>query len=96
MADIRTINLGDSISSSPRIKFLQAEMSTKYRLPLVRVVAQYALNGKTEERGLRLDTEKRSFLDHFSDPEIEAISKEAAPQISQYLGEILYDVGKHH
>ena len=89
MVDIRVIDLKGCMPSRPPIAFLRVEMPTKYHLPLVRV--RYALDGAEQDDGLRLDLDKRSFLDRVPDhKETDEILQEAAPKIAEYLGSVLY------
>jgi hypothetical protein len=89
MIDIRIVDLKDRILGKPPIAFLRVEMPTKYHLPLVRV--RCALDGAEQDHGLRLDLDKRSFLDRVPHhKETDDILQEAAPKIAEYLGSVLY------
>ncbi len=60
----------------------------RYRSPLALI--KYSLEGAVQEYGLRLDLDKRVFLDHFEDEERERTLRKAAPEIVRYLGSVLY------
>lgn len=81
-ADLRT-----KIPRDGKVEFLRAETSAKYRTPFVLV--RYALNGDEQKEGLRLDLDKRAFLDHFEDPSLEAALAQAAGPIAEIVGKIL-------
>jgi hypothetical protein len=70
------------------LEFLRAEMSAKYDIPFALI--RYALDGKEQESGLRLDLDKQVFLDHFENAEMEEAAQKAAPLIVEFLGEKLY------
>jgi hypothetical protein len=72
MVDVKTIKL-PPFEKGP-LRFLRAERwDDQSRFVLIR----YALEGKEEEFGLRLDLDKKIFLDHLPDPELD--------QLAQYL-----------
>ena len=48
-------------------------------------VVSYSLNGEKQDLGLRIDIDKRDFLDHFDNPDFEALASDAAPRIVHYL-----------
>jgi len=64
------IDLEHHIPDVDGISFLRAEWwDERSRFVLVR----FAVNGKEQELGLRLDLDKRVFLDHFSDPKVDKL-----------------------
>ncbi len=69
MADIKTIDLEEVVKPAlPWLSFLRAEWwDDSSRFVLIR----YSLKGKEQELGLRLDLDKRVFLDHLDDPELD-------------------------
>ena len=83
MTKILKIPLPDRIQPVP-IRFLRVEMAAGHIAPFALV--RYALDGKEEELGLRLDLDKRAFLDHFDQQDVESACREAAPRIVEYLG----------
>jgi len=89
---IRTINLKGHIPlpNDSAIEFLRAEMTlAQYHLPFALV--RYALQGVEQEYGLRLDLDKRVFLDHFDDDEkLEQVAQNALPRIVEVVGDALY------
>jgi hypothetical protein len=84
MADILTIDLRNHVPRGGDIEFLRAETSAKHRTPFVLV--RYALKGQEQTHGLRLDLDKRAFLDHFEDPARESMVVRAAGQIAELVG----------
>lgn len=91
MPDIYSIDLKNRIPGGGGIEFLRAETSAKRRTPFVLV--WYTLDGIELKTGLRLDLDKRSFLDHFEEPEREETALRAARLISEYVGDFLYRRG---
>jgi hypothetical protein len=87
MADVMTIYLKGDIPKSFSVEFLRAQISTKYSLPLVLI--WYSVMGREQESGLRLDLDKKTFLDHFEDAEMEETARRAAPAIVSFLGSTL-------
>jgi hypothetical protein len=51
---------------------------------------RYALGGEEQELGIRLDMDKRAFIDHFEDEELEKTIQQAAPKIVERVGSVLY------
>jgi len=88
MAKIRTINLKGHVAGGASIEFLRAEVPETHRLPFALI--RYSLQGVEQEYGLRLDLDKRVFIDHFEDEEKEKTIESAAPKIVEFLGSILY------
>lgn len=67
------------------IEFLNARISDEYFVPLA--VVNYRLNGRDEELGLRLDMNKRAFLDHLTNTNQEEFLQQSAPKIVKYLSD---------
>jgi len=84
MPAIREIDLRGRIGGNAAIKFLRAEVSKEHRLPFALI--RYSLYGKEQDLGLRLDLDKRVFIDHLPDEENEGILERAAPKIVEILG----------
>lgn len=91
MSDILTIDLRNKIPSGGGIEYLRAEKAVKHWTPFVLV--WYALDGVEQKSGLRLDLDKRSFLDHFDDPVREEAALQAVRVIAEYVGDVLYRRG---
>lgn len=88
---VRAIDLKGHIPlpNDAAIEFLRAE------LPLARLhspfaLIRYALRGVEQEYGLRLDLDKRVFLDHFDDEELEQVAQNAVLRIVEVVGDALY------
>jgi hypothetical protein len=54
------------------------------------VLVRYALKGAEQKEGLRLDLDKRAFLDHFEDSSLEATVATEAPTIAKIVGGFLH------
>ena len=88
-ADMRELIGEDAV-----ITFLCAEVSREYRLPFALI--RYSVDGKEQEYGLRLDIDKRVFIDNANWPGDQAASRpddqpasilsEVAPAIVEILG----------
>ncbi len=87
MPEILTIDLKKQIPVQGQVEFLRAETSAKYRTPFVLV--RYALHGAEQKEGLRLDLDKRAFLDHFEDSSLEATVAREAAAIAEFVGDFL-------
>ncbi len=87
MPEILTIDLRNQIPVKGKVEFLRAETAAKYRTPFVLV--RYALNGAEQKEGLRLDLDKRAFLDHFEDSSLEASVAKEARTIAEFVGDFL-------
>lgn len=83
MAEFQEIDLQGCVDGA-LITFLRAEMSEKYQLPFALI--RYSLGGKEQEYGIRLDLDKRVFIDHLQDERCEKFLEKAAPKIAEFLG----------
>ena len=82
----RVFELIHKIEGSDSIEFRQIRLAPD-GIPFAQV--EYLLNGE-KVRALRLDLDKRVFLDHFEDdPEMEAFLARAAFQIVDYVSDCL-------
>lgn len=88
MPEILTIDLKKQIARKGDLEFLRAETSAKYRTPFVLV--RYALMGAEQKEGLRLDLDKRAFLDHLEDSSLEAAVAKEAQTIASLVGNYLH------
>ena len=79
MADIKTIDLMHmKTEAAPWLSFLRAEWwDDSSRFVLIR----YSLEGKVQELGLRLDLDKKIFLDHMDDEKLDTIVQRQAENI---------------
>ncbi len=80
----KTVQLPKHLSTNQDFKFLEAVLFEVPRLPFA--IVHYAVQGASEEMGLRLDLDKQVFLDHFDDADNEALASAAAPEIVGFLG----------
>ena len=89
--EVRTIWL-ENIEGDASIEFLRVEkIMGDYRYSPF-VLVRYSLNKEEQKYGLRLDLDKKVFLDHLDDQEKEDILQAAAPKIVKFLEEsALYD-----
>ena len=91
MPEIFTIDLKGRVHTRIRrgksIEFIQAQMLEGRQSPFALVL--YKENGIMPQYGLRLDLQKKSFLDHFDDTEIESANREAAAEITEIVGQQL-------
>lgn len=85
--NISSIHFNGKIKGGASIDFIRAEMTTKYDLPLALI--RYAIQGQEQENGLRLDLDKRVFLDHLEDEEKNKVLDKAAPEIVEVVGSAL-------
>lgn len=76
----RATALPDTIASGSDARFLRVVTFGSPERPLA--IVQYAIDGKEQEYGLRLDMDKRVFLDHLGDTEQE---NQAAREIVSFL-----------
>jgi hypothetical protein len=81
--DVYRIALPRSDFSGKNLRFLGAEISRVFPYPLLRVI--YEDIERDMYDGLRLDTGKRVFLDHFEDQHKELEAQEFAPKIAAYV-----------
>ena len=79
------IALPDEIKGGAGIEFLFAEVS-KFFPAMPFAVVHYEENGKRAPLGLRLDLDKRVFLDHFDDKAKQEVLNRAAPEICAFVG----------
>lgn len=87
MPEILTIDLRNQIPTTGKVEFLRAETAAKQRTPFVLI--RYALNGTEQKEGLRLDLDKRAFLDHFEDSSLEATVAKEARTLAEFIGDFL-------
>ena len=88
MPDVFTVDLTGHVkkraTKSASIEFVQAQMLEGRHSPFALVT--YTENGVMPRYGLRLDLHKRSFLDHFDNSEVDAVSRDAAAEITDLVG----------
>ena len=88
MAEFQRVDLQGCVDGEP-ITFLRAEMSKEYQLPFALI--RYSLHGEEQEYGIRLDLDKRVFIDHLQDEQCEEFLEKAAPKIAEFLGARMHD-----
>jgi hypothetical protein len=87
--EVRAIDLKGYIPNGASIEFLRAEVAVgEYRVPVALI--RYALQGVEQDLGLRLDMDKRAFIDHFDEEELEQAAQKAIPKIVEVVGSALY------
>ena len=84
---IRRFDLVGRISGEKAIEFLQVEMLADRKTPFALV--RYSDNGKEPLYGLRLDLDKRVFIDHLEDHDKDEMVTRAAITIAEYIGQKL-------
>jgi len=88
ISERRVIVLPDEIKGGAGIEFLSVVVSSEFpSIPFATV--HYAENQKPAELGLRLDLDKRVFLDHFEDESKEEVLGRSAPEICAYVASFL-------
>ena len=81
----RRVALDDSLPLGHGLVFREAAYTIWPMLSPLAVVT-YALNGRShEDYELGMDLDKQVFLDHFEDPQMEALAQQAAPAIVAFL-----------
>ncbi len=73
------VELKGRVNGGASIEFLQAVTSGTFSTPFALV--HYAIGGARQDYGLRLDMDKRAFLDHLDDPNQQRVIEYAAPVI---------------
>ena len=81
--DNATIDLSAVNVPGASIRFTQAVRVVGRQSPFILVC--YEENGYQPEYGLRLDLDKKAFLDHLSNPEADALIKGAASRITDFI-----------
>ena len=81
----RRVNFDDSLPQGHGLVFRQAAYTiSPMQSPFA--VVTYTLHGSShEDYELGMDMEKQIFLDHFDDPQLEALARQAAPAIVAFL-----------
>lgn len=85
MSKFQEIHLRDRVGEHDPLTFLSAKVSKEYLLPFALI--HYTIRGKTPDYGLRLDLDKRVFIDHLEDDQDERVLQEAAPKIAEIIGD---------
>ncbi len=82
------VDLKDIAPSSATIQFIRAEVPP-YRSPFIRIY--YAVGGREEIFALRLDVDKRVFLDHLENPFDDQFVRGVAPEIANLVSDRITD-----
>jgi hypothetical protein len=90
MSDVFTVPLKHRIAGEANIEILRAEMLAGVRSPLALI--RYAEQGREVEFGLRLDIDKKVFLDHLLDDRQERLLTRIAPDVAAILGRELRNI----
>jgi hypothetical protein len=86
---IQRIQLQDRVRGGAALDFLTVEVPAEFDRYIPFALVRYSVEGKPQEDRLRLDLDKRTFADHFSDPEQEQVLQDAARQIADIAVEAL-------
>jgi hypothetical protein len=86
MPSIRTIPLKGLVPDVGPIEFLRAEMASGVGRYIPFALVRYALHGKEQPLGIRLDLDKRAFLDNPEDVGAKEALDSVAPQIVGLVG----------
>ncbi len=86
---IEQIQLQGRVQGGAALDFLAVELPIEpdRYVPFAQVL--YAVEGKPQDERLRLDLDKRTFADHFANPEQERVLHAAARQIAEIVVQTL-------
>ncbi|MDX1931202.1 MAG: hypothetical protein SFU56_01215 [Capsulimonadales bacterium] len=87
MAEILTIDLKNNTPQGEGIEFIEAQMFADRPTPLA--VVHYTSHGKYPEYGLRLDLQKRAFLDQPANPKEAGFVRDSALPVAEYIATAL-------
>ena len=87
MSKVRTVSLRHNVPKDASLKFLRVELVRGGFTPFALV--RYAEAGVEQPLGLRLDLDKRAFLDHFDDPIKEDLANRVSRKIVRLVGKRL-------
>lgn len=92
MAPTQTYPLQELEIGTDAIQFVSAELLADFDIPLAIVWCQISeFENRDQRRGMRIDLDKRAFIDHVDDnEEIERVMTEAAPKIVRFISELRY------
>ncbi len=93
MPELFIIPLHGRVPGSAGIEFLRAEMPAGVRSSLALI--RYKQYGQEMQYGVRLDLDKRVFLDHFEDAAEEDVLQHAAPRIVSIMAKELCAAREH-
>lgn len=88
MSNPNFVDLKDIAPSSATVQFIRAEVPSQ-RSPFIRIY--YSLEGHEERFALRLDVDKRVFLDHLENPVDDQFVRRVAPEIANLVSEKVTD-----
>ena len=86
MLTIKTVDLTGVVPTMGAIQLLRAETVNGVGRYIPFALVRYARNGKEQELGVRLDLDKRAFLDRFDDDAENRSLQLAAPKIAHLIG----------
>jgi len=86
---IQQIQLKGRVQGGAALDFLTVEVPAEPDRYIPFALVRYSIEGKPQEECLRLDLDKRTFADHFSDPVQERVLYDAARQIAEIVVEAL-------
>jgi hypothetical protein len=80
-----TVPLAGRIVGGESLEFLRLEKAARPTVPFALI--RYAIDGEEQPLGLRMDLDKRAFLDHFEDQAKDALLERAALQIVDLMSD---------
>jgi hypothetical protein len=86
---IQQIQLQDRVQGGAALDFLTVEVPVEPDRYVPFALVRYSLEGKPQQERLRLDLDKRTFADHFPNPDQERVLCDAARQIAEIVAEAL-------
>ncbi len=79
-----TVAIPPDLTRKPgSLRFVEAEFPKRPHVPFAMI--WYELGGERQEEALRLDLDKRIFLDHFSDARTNKLLAGAAPGLASFV-----------
>lgn len=90
MTNILTVPLEGCVPGGANIEILRAEMRTDVAsfLALIR----YSEHGMEPQYGIRLDLDKKVFIDHLEDVQQEQVMQQAAPKLAAILNDVRREI----
>ena len=91
--ETREIRLPAGLSDNRDIVFVGATIFDEPPLPFA--IVKYEQAGELQQRGLRMDLDKRVFLGYFEDPVLQATLSQAAVLVAEAIGKARHEVLFH-
>jgi len=83
--ETRQVPLPAGLAAGDRVTFVKATVFDNPPLPFA--IVNYEVAGQLQENGLRMDLDKRVFLDDFEDPAIQEILSSSALRVAMAIGQ---------